>query len=76
MPLLDAVKVRIWPAGSTAGLPAVETWLAFVHEGLSGFAMILGEPGVHMVGHFQVHALTQLTGYGPVQVLLHVPVTR
>jgi len=43
-------------------LPAVETWFAFVHEGLSGFVMILGEPGVHVVGHFQVHALAQLAG--------------
>ncbi len=32
--------------------------------------MILGEPGVHMVGHLQVHAVTQLAGYGLVQVLL------
>jgi threonine dehydratase len=23
-----------------------------------GFAMILGEPGVHVVGYFQVHAVT------------------
>src|SRR5260370_4362450 len=58
-----------------AELPAVETRFAFVHEGLSGFAMIRGEPGMRMVGHFQVHALTQLTGYGPVQVLLHVSVS-
>jgi hypothetical protein len=55
-------------------LTAVEMRFAFVHEGLSGFAVILGEPGVHMVGHFQVHAVTQLAGYGPVQVLLHVAV--
>jgi hypothetical protein len=43
---------------SRAELPAVETRFAFVHEGLSGFAMIRGEPGVHVVGHFQVHAVT------------------
>jgi hypothetical protein len=36
--------------------------------------MILGEPGVHVVGHFQVHAVTQLTRYGSVQVLFHVAV--
>src|SRR5260370_19714945 len=58
-----------------AELPAVETRFAFVHEGLSGSAMIRGEPGVHMVGHFQVHALTQLTAYRPLQVLLHVSVS-
>jgi hypothetical protein len=52
------------------GLPAVETRFAFVHEGLSGLAMILGEPGVHMVGRFQVHAVTQLSGYGPVSEAL------
>ena len=40
------------------GLPAVEARLAFVDEGLSGFAVVLGEPGVRMVGHFQVHAFT------------------
>ena len=37
--------------------------------------MILGKPGVHMVGHFQVHAVTQFAGYRPVQVLLHVAVS-
>src|SRR5436190_19257821 len=57
------------------GLPAVEARLAFVDEGLSGFAVVLGEPGVRMVGHFQVHAFTQLAGYGAVQVLLHVAVS-
>src|SRR5260370_31838185 len=62
-------------AASRGGLPAVETRFALVHEGLSGFAMIRGKPGMHMVGHFQVHALTQLAGYGPVQVLLHVSVS-
>ena len=45
-------------------LPAVETRFAFVHEGLSGLVMILGEPGVHMVGRFQVHAVTQLDPAG------------
>src|SRR5579863_1442389 len=54
-------------------LPAAETRFALVHEGLGGFAMILGEPGVHVMGHFQVHALTQLARYGPVQILLHIP---
>jgi hypothetical protein len=57
------------------GLPAAETWFAFFGEGSSGFAVILGEPGVRMMGHFQIHALTQLAGYGPVQVLLHVAVS-
>src|SRR5580704_11737302 len=61
---------------SRGGLPALDTRLAFVHEGLSGFTMILREPGVHMVGHFQVHAVAQLAGYGPVQVLLHVAVSN
>src|SRR5260221_6226810 len=60
---------------SRAELPAVETRFAFVHEGLSGFAMILGEPGVHVVGRFQVQAVTQFAGYGPVQVFLHVAVS-
>ena len=57
---------------SSAELPAAETRFAFAREGLSGLAMILGEPGARMVGYFQVHAVTQLAGYGPVQVLLHV----
>ena len=61
---------------SRGGLPALETRLAFVHEGFSGFTMILREPGVHMVGHFQVHAVAELAGYGPVQVLLHVAVSN
>ena len=58
-----------------AGLPAAETRFAFVDEGLSGFAVVLGEPGVRMMGHFQVHAFTEFAGYGPVQVLLHVAVS-
>ena len=43
---------------SRVGLPAVEMRFALFREGSGGFAMILGEPGVHVVGHFQVHALT------------------
>src|SRR6185437_1646821 len=63
------------PAGRD-GLPAAETRFAFVDKGLSGFAVVLGEPGVRMVGHFEVHAFTQLAGNGAVQVLLHVAVSN
>lgn len=33
----------------------METRFAFAHEGLSGLAVILGEPRMHMVCRFQVH---------------------
>src|ERR1044072_4011509 len=56
-------------------LPAAEMRFAFVDEGLSGFAVVLGEPGVGVAGHFQVHAFAQFAGNGAVQVLLHVAVS-
>src|SRR5207248_3979942 len=66
----------VWFNACRAGrLPAAETRFAFVDEGLGGFAVVLGEPGVRVVGHFQVHAFTQLAGYGAVQVFLHVAVS-
>ena len=54
--------------------PAAETRFALVDEGPGGLTVVLGEPGVHMVGHFEVQALAQLAGHRPVQVLLHVAV--
>src|SRR5215469_13691132 len=55
-------------------LPAAEARLALGHEGLGGLAVVIGQPGVHVVGHLEVHAVPQLAGHGPVQVLLHVAV--
>ena len=50
---------------SRVGLPAVEAWFAFFHEGLGGLAVVFGEPGVHVVGHLQVHAVSKLAGRRP-----------
>ena len=40
----------------------MEAGLAFVHERLGGFAVVVGEPGVHVVGNFEVHAFAEFAG--------------
>jgi EmrB/QacA subfamily drug resistance transporter len=58
-----------------ADLPAVKPRVALRHEGLGGLAVVLGERRVHVVRDFEVHAVAQLAGDGPVQVFLHVAIS-
>src|SRR5207247_8134653 len=60
---------------SCCRLLALEAGFALVYECLGGLAVVVGEPGVHVVGDFEVHAFAEFACDGPVEVLLHVAVS-
>jgi hypothetical protein len=48
----------------------LEARFALIHERLGGLTVVVGEPGVDMVGNFEVHAFAEFACHGAVQVLL------